>query len=118
MNHVAGLDEFGLRQGIEDRRANPPRLDQSGRTKHGKVLARVREVAAKLLGQIADRVLAFAQHVQQHQSLGVGQDPAHFRMQPIPLGISIAFIVHECLLPIRWPKRAWATIPTVAYLRK
>ena len=99
VNHIACLDEFGLGQAVEDRRANPARVDQSGRTKHGKMLARVRKVATKLLGEVADRVLTLSQHVQQHQSFRIRQNPAHFSVQSIPLRISIALIVHWCLLP-------------------
>ena len=64
VDHIAGLDEFWLGQAVDDRSACPARVDKTGRTKHGKVLARVRKVAAKLLGEVADRVLALAQHVQ------------------------------------------------------
>src|SRR5664280_1049174 len=99
VDHIACLDELWLGQAVEDRRANPARVDKAGRTKHGQVLARVRKVAAKFLGEVADRVLTLSQHVQQHQSLGVGQHPAYFRVQPIPLRISMAHVFHRCPLP-------------------
>ena len=62
------------------------------------MLARVREAAAQLLGQLADGVLTFAKDVEEHESLGIGQHTADFRMEPIPLRISIALIFHWCTL--------------------
>ena len=64
VDHIACLDEFRLGQAVEDRCACPARVYKAGRTKHGKVLTRVREVASQFLGKVADRVLTFAQHVQ------------------------------------------------------
>src|SRR5665811_1753334 len=57
VDHIAGLDEFWLGQAVEDRCAFPARVDKAGRTKHGKVLTRVREVASQFLGKVADRML-------------------------------------------------------------
>jgi hypothetical protein len=99
MYYVARFDKLGLGQVVEDRRAGPTSVHKAGRTEHRQVLTRVRQAAAQLLCQVADRVLAFAQNIQEHQALGVGEHPAHFRVQPIPLWISIALIVHLCLLP-------------------
>jgi hypothetical protein len=64
------------------------------------VLARIGETATQLLGQVADRVLALAQDVKEHQPLGIGEYSADFRVKPIPLRISIALIVHGCPLAI------------------
>ena len=94
VNHIAGFDELGLGEGVEDRRPGPPGVYQAGGAKHGQVLTRVCEVATERLGQVADRVLALTQDVKEHEPLGVGKHSADLRVEAIPLRISIALIVH------------------------
>jgi hypothetical protein len=71
LDESIGLEDACVREAVEDGVAVAPARDESGSTKHRKVLAHVGDLAAHLKAEVAHRELADGERLEDAQALRV-----------------------------------------------